>query len=276
VKFGRFFHPSTEPEGHGSQGKEGPEGYIWEGIYEHYRDVPASGPGFNGERWVKDSFDLVNELVRTRRQEQSNSRPSPGEGEKLLSLLCSLTLRDKGEVKVLDFGGGSGAGYVYLADMLPDATRLQYHIVETTAMCRAGEEFFQGETNIQFFDSLPPDGSHFDIVYINSALQYVEDYAGLIHQLCAYDPSFFLFVRLSAGKIPTFATAQRNVEGSVLPYWFLNIDELVQVFRKEGYSPLLQCTSKVSYDQSNLPLECRLNEIMDMLLGRRSEDKSDR
>lgn len=30
-------------------------GYIWKGVYQHYRDVPVAGKGFDGDVWVTES-----------------------------------------------------------------------------------------------------------------------------------------------------------------------------------------------------------------------------
>ncbi len=75
----------------------------------------------------------------------------------------------------------------------------------------------------------------FDVLYVSSALQYVEDWRGLLRDLLAHRPDHVLFANVSAGDIPTYATAQLNVRGSVIAYWFLNLGDLSSLLRGEGY-----------------------------------------
>ena len=104
-----------------------------------------------------------------------------------------------------------------------------------------------------------------DIVYTCSAMQYVEDYADLLKALCAYRPKYFLFVKLSAGDIPTYATAQKNVPGTVIPYLFLNVEEVIRIMKGNGYGLIYRCLLDREYDQGNFPPEYRLGRACNLL-----------
>ena len=32
---------------------------IWDGVYENFKEVPAIGPGFRGERWIRNSLEKI-------------------------------------------------------------------------------------------------------------------------------------------------------------------------------------------------------------------------
>ena len=35
---------------------------IWEGVYESFKEVPATGPGFRGEEWISNSLKRIKTL----------------------------------------------------------------------------------------------------------------------------------------------------------------------------------------------------------------------
>jgi putative methyltransferase (TIGR04325 family) len=240
--------------------------YVWEGIYPHYRDVPGSGDGFEGKTWVGMSRSLIENLLAIYRRDGI----IPGgeiEGHNLLPLLAVQACEGREQVRVLDFGGGLGVAYLHLLSSLVDGQNVDYWIIETPQICEVGRQLFAHDGRIHFTSSLPDKLSDVDIVYMNSVLQYIEDYTTLLKRLCAYRSRYCLFTRLSAGDIPTYATAQKNVPGSVIPYWFINIQELVQLMNAEQYHLLFRDILAREYDQSNLPEMYRLRRMCNLLFG---------
>ena len=109
---------------------------------------------------------------------------------------------------------------------------------------------------------------HIDIIHMVSVLQYIEDYAALIRTLCAYKAKCFLFVRLSVGDVPTYATAQKNVPGMTLAYWFINVNEIIEVMSANGYSLIFKSASEQEYDQNNFPQQYRMGRTCNLLFSR--------
>ena len=237
------------------------QGYIWEGIYQKYRDVPRSGEGFDSEAWISTTYAYTEALL--------NSKSLGGTGEyALLPFLISLERNHLGDLTILDLGGGMGIEYIHLTRSLPEGHLLQYYVVEGQRICEAGSKLFAGDSRIHFCATLPQDLPQVDIVYIRSALQYIEDYQGLISQLVEYQPQFFLFVDLAAGKNPTYATAQKNVRGSVIPYWFINVREILDLMADWGYKLIFQGLQDRELDQSNFPEVYRLGHTCNLLFTR--------
>jgi putative methyltransferase (TIGR04325 family) len=237
------------------------QGWIWHGVYENYRDVPVSGPGFDSETWVHDVYaDAVASL---------RSEAFVGAGDlALLPFLSALVSYDQDQLAILDFGGGMGIEYLHVVRSLPQGRPLQYYVVEKQSICEAASKLFAGDSRIHFCDSLPESLQHVDIVHTRSSLQYIEDYRGLISRLAEYRPRFFLFVDLIAGRNPTYATAQQNVRGSVIACWFFNVGEILDLMTGLGYRLVFQGKQDRELDQRNLPESYRLERACNLLFAR--------
>jgi len=207
---------------------------VWEGVYCSFGEVPDVGPGFDGETWINNSLKKVTAL----RDEAERNVPLPPPSnyrECLLTLLVALVYQEKNAVRILDFGGGTGFTYYQTICGLPQTKRVEYHIIEREAVCKAGREFFgTNHGNIHFSTELPQTGEMFDIVHLGSAIQYVENWEQLLSRLCVLSRKYLLLVDALAGNIPTFATAQ-HYYGSKIPVWFLNVQKLLSVVSSFGY-----------------------------------------
>jgi len=184
-------------------------------------------------------------------------------------MLVSVASSGREKLRILDFGGGMGVSYFHVIQAIPTTDFVDYTIVETGPVCETARGFFPGDSQIHFAAKLPAPGVRFDIVYLNSSLQYIEDYPGLIRQLVAYAPSYFLFVRLSAGANPTYATAQVNVRGSKIPYWFINLSEIVSLMTSSGYALVFKSASEDELNQGNFPAEYRIEHPCNLLFKRK-------
>ena len=68
---------------------------LWEGVYKHHRDVPAEGPLFEGETWVKQTEAYTRATLAA--SKGARTIPSGVIGEHmLLPLLASQLCRQKG------------------------------------------------------------------------------------------------------------------------------------------------------------------------------------
>jgi putative methyltransferase (TIGR04325 family) len=206
---------------------------VWTGVYARYADVPVRGPGFSGSYWTRLTRETTQAAIRAL---ATGDAASPRGDRSLLPALAATVAKEQGDVAVLDFGGGMGIGYIDLRASIGPDVPVRFLVVEVEEVCAAGRTLFPGDRSITFVSRLDdvPAG-RVDIVYISSALQYVDDWRDLLRRLVARGPAYVLFANVSAGDIPTFATAQRNVPGSVLAYWFIGLDDLTAVLRAEGY-----------------------------------------
>ena len=242
--------------------------HIWQGIYSTYGDVPASGSGYDSERLVRDAVAHAEKLLSASRQHGSIPTEVTAE-HSLLPLLVSVLCRASGRATVLDFGGGMAFAYLHLVNSVLGCDVVDYHIVERNAVCIAGTRLFRDDPHVHFYSSLPDELRGADIVHVSSALQYVEDYPGLLRKLCEYRAQYILFVKLSSGDIPTYATRQTNLPGTSVAYWFINIREVIDLMSQGGYTLIFKGTLEREYDQQNFPSGYRLGRACNLLFARK-------
>ena len=213
---------------------------IWEGVYENFQEVPATGPGFRGEEWIRNSLKKIKTL-RDAAKENKTVPTVTSYRESLLPVITSTVYKELRRARVLDFGGGIGFTYYQVARSLPKTDNFEYHIVEMKQVCETGREVFKDEANVFFHSRLPNDIERVDIVHMGSSLHYIEHWRETLARLCEYIPRYFLFTDLTAGDIPTYASSQKYY-GSRIPIWFFNVDEIIDVMSGEGWELIFKST----------------------------------
>lgn len=182
--------------------------------------------------------------------------------ERELIALLALQLRQKGTVRVLDVGGGTGGTFAHAVGALgPSASAgLRYDVVDTPQNCRIGGDVFAGDDSagggrIAFHPVDPAQGLAFDaprprydLVLSSSTIQYARDWAGFLERCAALEPEHILFLRLLTGEMPTFTTLQtvvmsygphRDRKAGCIPCTFINRGMLRTVLARHGYDCLL-------------------------------------
>ena len=241
---------------------------IWRGIYPHRRNVPAHDSAV-GEVLIGEMAETVGSAI-----EAIGAGEKPYLWHEHLAIVAAIAATARRSVRVLDFGGGPGSGFVQLLSALPSGTAIDYCVVELPQTCAAGRKLFAGDSRIRFSTELPERASAYDIIYVNSALQYVDEYADLLQRLAALRAPWLLLARLAAGTAPTFASQQVNVPGQTLPYWFLNVDEVRGMLKAAGYDLACDFLLERVYDQSSLPATHRAERMRTMLFARRAPTAS--
>ena len=180
---------------------------IGSGIYPDFDSVPIEGDGFGGETWLEEEAQATSTAISDDRRQDSLPWDVPTY-RAMLGLLCSCIGHSKSSIRILDFGGGMGVAFANLIGMLPDVDSLSHLVVDNSETCRRGAELFHRVPRIQFSPVLPQDLGGFDVCFLGSVLQYVNDYRGLLRKLAAGQPEYFFLGFTPIGEIPTFATTQ--------------------------------------------------------------------
>ncbi len=240
--------------------------FVWDGIYKHRRDVPTLN--------AAEDYDVdqrIDEMVEDARRSLRlvHNTTNNVDWHEALGVLAGLVHCEKGRVRVLDFGGGIGHSFIQLLGTIGETAALEYQIVELDKMSAAGREFFAQEPRVHFHTEVPVLADGVDIVYLSSVLPYIENYADLLRRLARLRAPYLLLARLAAGKFPTYAAKQLNLPGQVLAYWFLNIDEVIQILDEVRYSLAYDGLVGPLYDQSNYPESHRMGRMRTMLFVRR-------
>ena len=150
----------------------------------------------------------------------------------IFSIIDNMSIEET--CKVLDFGGGTGFIYHSIRSFFTNKENVYWDIVDNERLISIGKKYSNKNPNIGFFISLPNINSHYDVVYMNTTLQYIENYQEVLLKLKKYEPKYFVFTRLLAGNIDTFITCQ-NINGKKIPCMFLNINELIFFMEKNNY-----------------------------------------
>lgn len=248
--------------------------YIWEGVYDSYKAASAEaiGPGFEGEIYRKRSLVAANDCLAALKA----GLPIPQFHKQrsiLLPLAVAMMVSTNKMIRILDFGGGLGIGYMTLAESIPnDMKRTEYTIVEVPEVCKAGMALVDGVT---YLSTLPSSHS-FDLIHAASSLQYIEHWQDLIEKFAFLNPEYILLSDVFAGAISSFVTLQ-NYYGSRIPHWFLNLQELLDTFEKHRYRLLMKsyATSRRLNVDDTLPMDnfpeiFRLPQSLHLLLKRKA------
>jgi len=244
--------------------------YIWEGIYQQYKDVPTVGNNYFEKNLAKETLAHTKSLLKSLKRNKYIPYHINVENT-FLPLVSTLILEEKKKIGIIDFGGGTGIGFISLISCIENIENidaLDYYVIETPAMCKEGSRLFKDDKRIRFLDDFPDKLLKIDMIFINSALQYFENYSDTLQRLSAYNPQYFLFVKFSAGEIPTYATCQKNLSRTTGAYWFLNIEEITTLMSSLGYSLIYKSSLERTYNQDNFPFEYRLKRACNLLFIR--------
>jgi putative methyltransferase (TIGR04325 family) len=237
---------------------------VWRGIHREFAEIPGRGPGYAAESLIAETAHFTSTLAAG----TVNTLPTHLACEQtLLALHLASRATRPPRLRVLDFGGGMGVGYFSLRSCLDQRIPIDYYVVENQAMCVRGADLFAEHVSLRFYEDFPSDVGALDVVYVNSALQYVDDWRDMIAKLCSYQAPFVFFVKLSAGTIPTYTTEQVNLPGTVVPYRFLNVHELIGVMRDQGYALVFRGLLDRIYEQSDFPATHRLGRACNLLFS---------
>jgi len=236
----------------------------WDGIYPHLRDVPADGSSYDDERRIGEMLRFAQDALAKQR-----AGTDPALWHDALAVLAGRIAAERGVVEVLDVGGALGTAYIHLLATLPPSARIRFRIVDQEKMCAAGRRLFADDPRISFDTSLDGQCGAPDVVYANSVLPYIEDYARFLRKLADIGARDMLIARLAGGSYPTYATRQLNLAGQVLPYWFHNVDEVKDILGTSGYAVAYEGLTGPDYDQRNFPASHRVGRMRNLLFHRR-------
>jgi putative methyltransferase (TIGR04325 family) len=242
--------------------------FIWKGVYSTYSAVPVVGEGFASDVWLTDTERCTSDAIASLKANFGQVPQNVPQYHALFSLLVASIQSQQRQVRVLDFGGGMGIAFANLLRTIGNADGIDYRIVDNDKSCKRGQQLLEEFSSVRFASVLPLRWT-VDVLVLNSVLQFVDDYRELLKTLAALRPANWLFTFLPAGDIPTFASAQKNVPGSVIPVWFFNQDELVEILNGHGYNLAFKSSLDRVFDMSNFPASHQLPRQCNLLFRRR-------
>lgn len=235
----------------------------WEGVFSAPEKVDEQGPGFAGESWLAMTRAFTVEALS--RATAGTLRDLVRSDVQILATACRHFA--DAPVRILDFGGGMGIGYLLLREALPASARIDYSVLEGEQVCAGGEALLGTRADVGFLRTLP-DVATYDIVYASSSVQYVRGLDALLARFAAYRPRYVLLGDVPAGDVPTFWCAQLSVPGSRIAYSFLNLKQLVDAMAQHGYELVVNGVSERPIPVESLPLTHRVPRTCNLLFQR--------
>ena len=168
-------------------------------------------------------------------------------------LLCAAHRQRR--VSLLDWGGGLGEFCLLAREILPPDVELDYHTKEVPAQLEIARRTVPEAT--LYDDDEQFAGRRFDLVLASGALQYVEDWRGVLARLAAATGRLLFITRLPvvlAG--PSFVMLQRSYAyGYDTEYlsWCLRRDEFLTAAHLCGLSLVREFAVGETFDIKGAP-----------------------
>jgi putative methyltransferase (TIGR04325 family) len=196
---------------------------IWENIYSSFAQIENIGDGFNSKQWIQSLEEKL--LAALNNQNYKNMQNG------LIEIV--IAMQNKQNISCLDFGGGAGLAYLSLVNSICEPKNIFYTVVDSAKSCEIANKYLHQYKNLIFSDTLPNEKSY-DIVYSSSAIQYIDDWQGVLKKLASYNPEYLVFNDFVGCDNPSFITHQ-NYYDSKLPYRFYNLGEFVNFLQSLNY-----------------------------------------
>ena len=151
----------------------------------------------------------------------------------IVSLLLNTIVTNE-SFKVLDWGGGTGYVWFKIYKSLLNRDLITWSVLDNSELRAIGLNYsIIHDIPIAFlsYEQLMP----YDLLYINSALQYASSYQDTLSQLLLFKPKYLIFESLLSRPSHGFTLIQSLYQSSS-PCTFLSEKEFVNYITSQGYT----------------------------------------
>jgi putative methyltransferase (TIGR04325 family) len=229
------------------------------GTFNSFNEIKNENPWIDEEGWIKISKLKLDNAISSQ-QKVLPLGYNAGLGC-LVFIVNHLSMNNINHTcNVLDFGGGTGFIYHVIKNGFMNPAGVMWHVVDCDRLCYLGSEYKEQKDNIQFYDfnGFKSINCDIDILYINTSLQYINDYKEFFDSTINTQ-KYIVLTRFLAGDNPTFITSQ-NVHGKITPCIILNKNEVVNYFAEKGFRLIFesQCEEFSGFFDNSVPLNLRI------------------
>ena len=233
-------------------------GKIFSGIYSRSDEVCDQNPWIQSF-WINDSQA---KLVSTRSYGNKTDLPFMPKHQlgylEYPAVLINL-LSSRAPVHVLDLGGGTGFSFFKMWPYLSSPKNVFYHVqdsnLELFALGRWNSEYMGLSNSINFHYLEIPTDHRFDILYVNTSMQYIYNWRKMLAELLRHEFKYLVFTRMLAGNMKEFITCQ-TIGGFSTQCMFINFSEFKDFLHSKDYHLI----SKSSCEEDELS-DCYDNNI---------------
>lgn len=239
---------------------------IWDGVFDSFADAGCDAV-FQSDFYVEK---MLRGLDAALALDAAPPSPVALARDYLLPAVVAMAAASRSAVKVLDFGGGVGLGYLSTRRALAAEIALRFRIIDNSALCDAAADRLKDHPEVHF-ESVLGEPQAEDILHLGSSVQYVEEPGFLFDHAVACGVQYIVVSDFPCGAIPTFVTRQHHY-GKNIPIKFWNIDEFTEMVAERGYRRMLYQPFRGVYlkdgqniDMENFPPERRIREYKQLL-----------
>lgn len=193
-------------------------------------DQIAAEDVWSGDYWVNISKQKLQNIEKVPKRKYSYSD--------LTSLYINSLSREGRITRVLDWGGGTGFSWFQMHSSLQKPHLIEWCVVDSVLLGDIGRQYnMQYQTSINFFPSID-DAPHetYDVVHINTSVQYVENFETLFSELIKKKkPNHIILTRLLRSDGMNHATYQQDLGGVVTPCTFFSESAITDFMSKHDY-----------------------------------------
>jgi len=153
---------------------------------------------------------------------------------------------------------------------------VNWSVFDSPTLTEIGRKYFENlnltssnNMKLEFLTNLSDAKSKFDIIYVNTSVQYYIDYQKTIEDLMKFQPQYFIFTRLLSGEGKTFICSQ-YLHGKQTPCRFINFIEFCEIFKKNGYELMFKSPCEDEIPQfKNIPKQYKIPFSINLVFGKR-------
>ena len=224
-----------------------PRAITYEGVYkdfQHARMNEVNLTSYIVGEWLQNEIHKLEESLKRNLSDQEvtgNHRDH--------NLLLVAGAINQNEIRILDVGSGFGNTYFYLNTKL--TRKISYTAVELDEIVTSLNQRIVGYENFLAcsFDNIP--SINYDLIYFGSSLQYVEDYKNFLIQLFQLNSPLIFLSDTPMGHVEAFVTVQVNMKDRRILRWVFSENELIELFKNNGYSLVAKLQENLHQDIHN-------------------------
>ena len=179
----------------------------------------------------------------------------------ILTLFLNTIIKEGRSIKVLDWGGGTGFGWFNIYKKIYKPEKVEWNVVDSKILHEIGEKYSkQNKIPIKFFENIDylPE-TNYDIVYINTSIQYIDNFQNLLIELLKKQPKHIILTRLLVSKGTENLTFCQTIGEKVTPCTFISENNLIRFLLENSYEQIFNspCWDECMYLSSCLPDESK-------------------
>lgn len=215
----------------------------WSGPYESWSQASLRCEGYDNDLIIRKTKEAVEQVINGNANYERDSvlfYDNNLNKKYLAALFLANSIKKQREMRVLDFGAGLASQYLQHRSIIDHFDRLEYNIIEQNKFVSIGNDLFNGDKKLNFYESSQEINGTVDLLIFSSVLQYLPNYDKIIDEVLTLKPAV-IFVdktpydiiaeipRVYVQKVPA------NIYKAEYPSLIFNQNTLDHLFALAGY-----------------------------------------